>query len=92
VSHHPSPKVLVAVLALTGVTVSLQQTVVIPLLPHRPRLLKASAADTSWAVTATLVAGAVATPMVGRLADMWGKRRLLLVAWRHSSRARRSRP
>jgi MFS family permease len=70
---------LVAVLALTGITVSLQQTVVIPLLPALPRLLDTSAADASWAVTATLLAGAVAAPVVGRLADMWGKRRLLLI-------------
>ena len=74
-----SPKLLVAVLALTGVTVSLQQTVVIPLLPHLPRLIDTSVADASWAVTVTLLAGAVAAPVVGRLADMWGKRRLLLV-------------
>jgi MFS family permease len=75
----PSPRILVAVLALAGITVSLQQTFVIPLLPQLPRLLDASPADTSWAITATLLAGAVAIPTVGRLADMWGKRRMLLV-------------
>jgi MFS family permease len=74
----PSPKALVAVLGLAGITVSLQQTFVIPLLPHLPRLLGASPSDTSWAITATLLAGAVAIPTVGRLADMWGKRRMLL--------------
>ncbi|HEX6342388.1 MFS transporter [Umezawaea sp.] len=68
-----------SVLALTGITVSLQQTVVIPLLPALPRLLDVSAADASWAVTVTLLAGAVAAPVSGRLADMWGKRRLLLI-------------
>ena len=73
------PPVLVAVLALAGITVSLQQTIIIPIVPLLPRLVDASAADTSWAVTATLLAGAVATPTVGRLADMVGKRRMLLV-------------
>ncbi|MFC0105584.1 MFS transporter [Kibdelosporangium aridum] len=75
----PSPKALVAVLALAGITVSLQQTFVIPLLPQLPRLLGASPSDTSWAITATLLAGAVSIPTIGRLADMWGKRRMLLV-------------
>lgn len=75
----PSPNTLVAVLALAGITVSLQQTSVVALLPLLPRLLHASPADVSWAVTATLLAGAVATPTVGRLADMFGKRRMLLV-------------
>ena len=70
--------VLVAVLALAGIVVSLQQTIVIPLVPLFPRLLDASAADATWVVTATLLAAAVATPVVGRLADMVGKRRMLL--------------
>ena len=31
-------------------------------------------------ITATLLAGAVATPVLGRLGDMFGKRRMLLVS------------
>ncbi|MFP5071639.1 MFS transporter [Pseudonocardia nantongensis] len=69
---------LVGVLALAGIVVSLQQTIVIPLVPQFPRLLDADPADTAWVVTATLLASAVATPVVGRLADMFGKRRMLL--------------
>ncbi|CAM3340581.1 MFS transporter [Kibdelosporangium persicum] len=72
------PKALIAVLALAGITVSLQQTFVIPLLPHLPALLHTTRGNASWAVTATLIAGAVSIPIVGRLADMWGKRRILL--------------
>jgi predicted MFS family arabinose efflux permease len=72
------PRTLVAVLAFAGVAVSLQQTFVIPLLPHLPALLHTTAGNASWAVTATLIAGAVSIPIVGRLADMWGKRRMLL--------------
>jgi MFS family permease len=74
-----SPRLLITVLALAGITVSLQQTFVIPLLPQLPHLLRASAADTSWAITVTLLAGAVSIPTVGRLADMFGKRRMLLI-------------
>ena len=71
---------LVVVLAFSGIVVSLMQTTVIPLVPRLPALLNASAADTTWAVTATLLAAAVATPVMGRLGDMYGKRRLLLVS------------
>jgi MFS family permease len=67
----------VAALALAGITVSLQQTLVVPLVPQFPRLLGAPAADTAWIVTATLLTAAVATPVVGRLADMVGKRRMM---------------
>lgn len=74
------PNVVVAVLAFAGVTVALMQTIVIPLVPRLPSLLNATAADTAWAITATLLAAAVATPTVGRLGDMVGKRRMLLVS------------
>ncbi|MEJ2864109.1 MFS transporter [Actinomycetospora flava] len=74
-----STPAFVPVLALAGITVSLQQTLVVPLVPQFPRLLGAPAADTAWIVTATLLTAAVAVPIVGRLADMVGKRRMLLV-------------
>nr|WP_245848527.1 MFS transporter [Lentzea kentuckyensis] len=63
-----------------GIVVSLMQTLVIPLLPRFPQLLGSSPADTAWVVTSTLLASAVATPVVGRLGDMYGKRRMLLVS------------
>ncbi|MBE1493803.1 MFS family permease [Amycolatopsis lexingtonensis] len=71
---------VVGVLAFAGIVVSLMQTLVIPLIPALPGLLHASAADATWAITATLLAGAVATPTVGRLGDMYGKRRMLLLS------------
>jgi MFS family permease len=74
------PNVVVAVLAMGGIVVSLMQTLVIPLLPRFPQLLGSSPADTTWVITSTLLASAVATPVVGRLGDMYGKRRMLLVS------------
>jgi len=56
------------------------QTLVVPLLPRFPQLLGSSTATVGWLVTATLVAGAVCAPVLGRLGDMYGKRRMLLVA------------
>ncbi len=75
-----SPGLVVATLAFCGIVVSLMQTLIIPLIPELPAFLHAAAADTSWAVTATLVAGAVVTPISGRLGDMFGKRRILLLS------------
>ncbi|MFJ2234385.1 MFS transporter [Streptomyces sp. NPDC087859] len=76
----PRSNAVVAVLAFAGIVVSLMQTLVIPIVPELPRLLDAPASDTAWAVTATLLAAAVATPVVGRLGDMFGKRRMLLIS------------
>ncbi|MFE2040818.1 MFS transporter [Streptomyces sp. NPDC059477] len=76
----PRSGAVVAVLAFSGIVVSLLQTLVIPIIPELPRLLDAPASDTAWVVTATLLAAAVATPVMGRLGDMYGKRRMLLVS------------
>lgn len=78
-NRHVAPAVLIAVLSSVGVVVSLMQTLVIPIIPALPTLLNTSASNASWVITATLLAGAVATPVSGRLGDMFGKRRVLLV-------------
>ncbi|MGW0864968.1 MFS transporter [Streptomyces sp. NPDC002611] len=79
-SAPPRSNAVVGVLAFAGIVVSLMQTLVIPIVPELPRYLDASPSNAAWAITATLLAAAVATPVVGRLGDMFGKRRLLLVS------------
>ncbi|ASR37716.1 MFS transporter [Prauserella marina] len=74
------PKVVVGLLASSGIAVSLMQTLAVPLLPEFPRLLNTTPANAAWLITATLVAGAICAPVLGRLGDMYGKRRMLLVA------------
>ncbi|ADP78577.1 MFS transporter [Pseudofrankia inefficax] len=60
--------------------VSLSQSVLIPVLPSLPTTLHTSASTVEWLLTSTLLVAAVAVPVMGRLADMFGKRLLLLVA------------
>ncbi|MGP6170207.1 MFS transporter [Microbacterium sp. A196] len=69
----------VAVLALAGLCSSFMFTLVVPLQAELPTLLNASREDTSWVVTITLLVAAVATPISGRLGDMYGKRRIVVV-------------
>src|SRR4051812_49874421 len=76
----PRPALVITVLASCGLAVSLMQTLVVPLLPQFPRLLDTTPATVAWLVTATLVAGAVSAPLLGRLGDMYGRRRMLLVS------------
>ncbi|MET0134954.1 MAG: MFS transporter [Kibdelosporangium sp.] len=73
-----SPGTVVGVLASAGILAALMQTLVVPLIGELPRLLNTTPVDASWVITATLLSGAVATPVVGRLGDLYGKRRLLL--------------
>ncbi|MEU4997983.1 MFS transporter [Streptomyces sp. NPDC021622] len=73
-------RLTVPVLAFGGILMAVVQTVVVPLLPDLPRLTGSSPGAVSWLVTATLLAGAVLTPVLGRAGDMYGKRRVLLAA------------
>ncbi|MGW1052533.1 MFS transporter [Streptomyces sp. NPDC002521] len=79
-SSRPRDRLTVPVLASGGILMAVMQTVVVPLLPDLPRLTGASAATVSWTVTATLLSGAVLTPVLGRAGDMYGKRRVLTCA------------
>jgi EmrB/QacA subfamily drug resistance transporter len=57
---------------------SLLQSMVIPVLPALQRELGTTQSDITWVLTANLLAAAVATPIVGRLGDMFGKRRMFV--------------
>ncbi|MFE5875710.1 MFS transporter [Rhodococcus sp. NPDC056506] len=73
------PGGLVVVLAFVGIVAALMQTLVVPLIADLPKLLNTTASNASWVVTATLLAGAVATPIAGRLGDLYGKRQMILI-------------
>ncbi|HYJ49870.1 MAG TPA: MFS transporter [Microbacterium sp.] len=75
----PRQGAIVAVLAIAGLCSSFMFTLVVPIQSKLPELLDASRDDTAWVVTSTLLAAAVITPISGRLGDMYGKRRIVLV-------------
>lgn len=75
----PRQGAIVAVLALAGLASSFMFTLVVPIQARLPELLDASREDTAWVVTSTLLAAAVMTPISGRLGDMYGKRRIVLI-------------
>jgi MFS family permease len=66
-------------LAFTGMIAAFMLTLMTPLIPELPRLLGVSVEDSQWAVTVTLLSAAVATPIAGRLGDLYGKRRMVLI-------------
>lgn len=77
--RHPRPGLLLATLSVVALTVAVLQTGVVPILGVIARQLGAPTVDVSWAVTANLLAAAASTPLIGRLADLYSKRRVLLV-------------
>ncbi|MDP3950427.1 MFS transporter [Microbacterium sp.] len=64
---------------MTSVLAALQSSVVIPLVATIPSLFDVSAADASWIVISTLLGGSISAPILSRLADMYGKRRILVL-------------
>ncbi|MEV5341486.1 MFS transporter [Streptomyces sp. NPDC052676] len=71
---------VVPVLAFAGIVVAVMQTLLVPVIKDLPQLLDTEPADATWVLTSTLLSGAVATPIMGRLGDLYGKRRMLITS------------
>lgn len=65
-------------LATAGLCAAFMFTLVVPIQSKLPELLDAPREDTAWVVTVTLLTAAIATPISGRLGDMYGKRRVVI--------------
>jgi EmrB/QacA subfamily drug resistance transporter len=74
------PGLTLAVLAMAGLSFALLQSLVAPALPEIQRDLHVSETTATWILTAYLLSASVATPILGRLGDIHGKERLLLVS------------
>ena len=59
---------------------ALLQSLVIPVLPTIQAALHTTQADVTWVLTAYLLSASISTPIVGRLGDMTGKKRMFVVA------------
>ena len=70
-----------AVLALGTLSYTLLQSLVLPALPTLAHTLGTSEASVTWVLTAYLLSASVATPILGRLGDIYGKEKLLLVVF-----------
>jgi MFS family permease len=74
----PREGLLLVTVALGAVLAPLNSTMIAVALPDIADTLVASAAATSWLVTAYLIAMASLQPVAGRLGDRLGRRRLIL--------------
>ncbi len=74
------PALTLAILAIAAVSYVLQQTLVVPAMPTIQRDLDTSTTWVTWVFTGFLLTSAVATPLMGKLGDTFGKKRLLVIA------------
>src|SRR3954451_15144587 len=76
-AHHD---VTFAVLATGVIAFGLLQSLVTPVLPTLQQELHTTQADATWIMTAYLLSASIFTPIMGRLGDMTGKKRMFVVA------------
>ena len=73
------PTLILAVLALGGVAYAMLSSSVVPALPTMQHALHTTETGITWLLTAYLLSASVGTAILGRLGDMYGKERLLLM-------------
>src|SRR5256886_8152601 len=72
------PTLILLVLSLAGLSYAILSSAVIPALPTLQHDLHTSETGVTWLLTGFLLSASVATSIIGRLGDMYGKERLLV--------------
>ncbi|MGA7396243.1 MAG: MFS transporter, partial [Solirubrobacterales bacterium] len=80
IDARPKPMRTLAILGLAALSFALAQTTLIPALAELAVEFNTNASGVAWILTGYLIAAAVFTPVFGRLGDMFGKRRMLVIA------------
>jgi MFS family permease len=82
----PGPKwtskqiVIMLVIGVGALLVSLTQSLLVPVLPELAVNLHTNGDGVAWILTATLLVSAVAVPAYGRLGDLFGTRKMLVLS------------
>src|ERR687898_1072250 len=88
-SPSPSPSIsvkisayawkMLAILSCIATMVMYAETMLIPAIPDLIRDFHVSYSMSSWILTSYLIAGAVMTPIAGKLSDIYGRKKILLI-------------
>ena len=70
---------VLAILSLIATMVTYAETMLIPAIPDLIRDFHISYNTSSWLITTYLLAGAVMTPIAGKLSDIHGRKKILLI-------------
>ena len=68
-----------AILSCLGLITMYGETMVLPAIPDFIQDFNISYSTSSWILSSYLIAGAVMTPIAGRLSDIYGKKKMLLI-------------
>src|ERR1051325_3290242 len=70
---------VLAILSCIATMVMYAETMLIPAIPDLIKDFTVSYSMSSWILTAYLVSGAVMTPIAGKLSDIYGRKKILLI-------------
>jgi EmrB/QacA subfamily drug resistance transporter len=85
-SRSPTPgprlgwRTILVLLTIAGTAFALMQTLVVPALPFFQREFGTTANGVAWIATGFLLSSSVLTPILGKLGDAYGKKRMLVVS------------
>ena len=78
-THEVHPNLILAVLSLAGLAYAVLSSAVIPALTTLQHELHTSETGVTWLLTGFLLSASVGTSVIGRLGDIYGKERVLLL-------------
>src|SRR3989449_6785169 len=70
---------ILVILSCLGLVAMIAETMVLPAIPDFIKDFNISYSTSSWILSSYLIAGAVMTPIAGKLSDIYGKKKILLV-------------
>jgi MFS family permease len=76
---HSSGWSILVILSCLGLVVMFDETMILPAIPDFIRDFNISYSTSSWLLSAYIIAAAVMTPIGGKLSDIYGKKKLLLI-------------
>jgi MFS family permease len=68
-----------AILSCLGLVAMYTETMILPAIPDFIKDFDITYNTSSWILSSYLIAGAVATPIVGKMSDVYGKKKMLLI-------------
>ena len=77
--NNPSAWTILAILSSTLLAVMFAETMLLPALPDIMGEFKISYSTSAWIFSAYLIVAAVMTPISGKLSDIYGKKKILLI-------------
>ena len=69
-------KLVLAILSCIGIVVMIDETMILPAIPDLIHQFDITYGTSIWILSSYLIAGAVMTPIAGKLSDLYGRKKI----------------